>query len=216
MRMRVLAGLTLFALGGCREPEPSDVRVHQLPQAPIAVDRDHPAPRSLGITLLRAGAAWPEQRQDALPVGGGEALEAHVRRQHGGRPYQLRCARMRAIRIREPGGPEVLELVDLAAPPLPPQHVRVRVRWAALNRADLLQRLGIYPAPPGSPPAAPISCGCWWLCLINDRFLHLECGGLTPLWISELFLIHNPRVCPTTAENPKRCQATALQKCAAD
>lgn len=62
---------------------------------------------------------------------------------------------MRAIRIREPGGPEVLELCDVADPSLPPAHVRVRVRWAGLNRADLLQRLGFYPAPPGSPPDIP-------------------------------------------------------------
>lgn len=62
---------------------------------------------------------------------------------------------MRAVRIREPGGPEVLELVDLPEPALPPAHVRVRVRWAGLNRADLLQRLGLYPAPPGAPRDIP-------------------------------------------------------------
>lgn len=62
---------------------------------------------------------------------------------------------MRAIRIREPGGPEVLELVDVPQPPLPPSHVRVRVRWAGLNRADLLQRMGLYPAPPGAPSDVP-------------------------------------------------------------
>jgi putative PIG3 family NAD(P)H quinone oxidoreductase len=33
--------------------------------------------------------------------------------------------------------------------------VRVRVRASAINRADLLQRLGVYPAPPGSPPDIP-------------------------------------------------------------
>lgn len=62
---------------------------------------------------------------------------------------------MRAVRIREPGGPEVLELVDVPDPELPPSHVRVRVRWAGLNRADLLQRLGLYPAPPGAPRDIP-------------------------------------------------------------
>lgn len=62
---------------------------------------------------------------------------------------------MRAIVIREPGGPEVLvskELPDLVPPP---SHVRVAVRYAGVNRADLLQRLGVYPAPPGVPPDIP-------------------------------------------------------------
>lgn len=62
---------------------------------------------------------------------------------------------MRAIVIREPGGPEVLELRDL--PPPEPQRgeVRVRVRATAVNRADLLQRMGAYPAPPGAPADIP-------------------------------------------------------------
>jgi NADPH2:quinone reductase len=62
---------------------------------------------------------------------------------------------MRAIVIAKPGGPEVLELRDV--PPLVPSRgeVRVRVRATAVNRADLLQRLGVYPAPPGSPRDIP-------------------------------------------------------------
>jgi len=62
---------------------------------------------------------------------------------------------MRAIVIREPGGPEVLELRDVASPEPSRGEVRVRVRGTAVNRADLLQRLGMYPAPPGSPPDIP-------------------------------------------------------------
>jgi putative PIG3 family NAD(P)H quinone oxidoreductase len=62
---------------------------------------------------------------------------------------------MRAVVIREPGGPEVLEIRDVASPPVPPGHVRVTVRYAGVNRADLLQRLGAYPAPPGSPKDIP-------------------------------------------------------------
>jgi putative PIG3 family NAD(P)H quinone oxidoreductase len=56
---------------------------------------------------------------------------------------------MRAVVIREPGGPEVLELRDVAMPEPSRGEVRVRVRATAVNRADLLQRLGVYPAPPG-------------------------------------------------------------------
>jgi NADPH:quinone reductase len=62
---------------------------------------------------------------------------------------------MRAIVIREPGGPEVLELRDVPVPEPSRGEVRVRVRATAVNRADLLQRLGRYPAPPGSPADIP-------------------------------------------------------------
>src|SRR5580692_7928006 len=59
---------------------------------------------------------------------------------------------MRAIVIAKPGGPEVLELREVATPAASRGEVRVRVRATAVNRADLLQRMGRYPAPPGSPP----------------------------------------------------------------
>jgi putative PIG3 family NAD(P)H quinone oxidoreductase len=58
---------------------------------------------------------------------------------------------MRAIVIREPGGPEVLEMREVALPEPSRGEVRVRVRATAVNRADLLQRMGRYPAPPGAP-----------------------------------------------------------------
>lgn len=61
----------------------------------------------------------------------------------------------KAIRIREPGGPEVLELgeIELSAPG--PSQVLVEVAAAGLNRADCLQRRGFYPAPPGVPTDVP-------------------------------------------------------------
>jgi NADPH2:quinone reductase len=62
---------------------------------------------------------------------------------------------MRAIVIREPGGPEVLELRELPDPPIPHGHVRVAVSHVGVNRADLLQRMGFYPAPPGVPADIP-------------------------------------------------------------
>jgi putative PIG3 family NAD(P)H quinone oxidoreductase len=62
---------------------------------------------------------------------------------------------MRAVVIREPGGPEVLELREVPSPEPSRGEVRVRVRATAVNRADLLQRLGRYPAPPGSPADIP-------------------------------------------------------------
>lgn len=62
---------------------------------------------------------------------------------------------MKAVRISRPGGPEVLELVELPEPEPGPGDVAVDVRCTALNRADLLQRAGRYPAPPGAPPDIP-------------------------------------------------------------
>jgi NADPH2:quinone reductase len=62
---------------------------------------------------------------------------------------------MRAIVIREPGGPEVLELRDVPTPTPQRGEARVRVRATAVNRADLLQRMGAYPAPPDSPRDIP-------------------------------------------------------------
>ncbi|HEX3346066.1 MAG TPA: NAD(P)H-quinone oxidoreductase [Polyangiaceae bacterium] len=62
---------------------------------------------------------------------------------------------MRAIVIREPGGPEVLEPREVRAPDPSRGEVRVRVRATAVNRADVLQRMGLYPAPPGVPADIP-------------------------------------------------------------
>jgi putative PIG3 family NAD(P)H quinone oxidoreductase len=62
---------------------------------------------------------------------------------------------MRAIVVREPGDPDVLELREVPDPVLPFGHVGVRVRYAGVNRADLMQRRGLYPAPPGAPQDIP-------------------------------------------------------------
>lgn len=58
---------------------------------------------------------------------------------------------MKAIVMRGAGGPEVLELRDVPRPEPGRGEVRVRVASSGLNRADLSQRMGRYPAPPGSP-----------------------------------------------------------------
>ena len=63
---------------------------------------------------------------------------------------------MKAITITSFGGVENLEIHDVPdAPPATLDRVRVRVRAAGLNRADILQRLGRYPAPPGYPQDIP-------------------------------------------------------------
>ena len=62
---------------------------------------------------------------------------------------------MKAITITKFGGPEVLQLVERPAPEPSRGEVRVRVRATALNRADLLQRIGAYAAPADSSPDIP-------------------------------------------------------------
>ena len=58
---------------------------------------------------------------------------------------------MRAAIITRPGGPEVMAIQEVDTPVPVGEEVRVRVRASGLNRAELLQRMGHYPAPPGAP-----------------------------------------------------------------
>lgn len=62
---------------------------------------------------------------------------------------------MKAAIITRPGGPEVLEIQEVETPEPIGDLVRVRVRASGINRADLLQRAGGYPAPAGSPSNIP-------------------------------------------------------------
>ena len=62
---------------------------------------------------------------------------------------------MKAIVITRPGAVEVLEQQSRPVPEPGLGQVRVRVRASALNRADIAQRRGVYPAPPGAPDDIP-------------------------------------------------------------
>lgn len=62
---------------------------------------------------------------------------------------------MRAIVYTGAGGPEVIAVREVPDPVAGPGQVVVRVRAAGLNRADLIQRRGGYPAPPGWPADIP-------------------------------------------------------------
>ncbi len=62
---------------------------------------------------------------------------------------------MRAAVITRFGGPEVLEIHERPTPEPADGEILVRVRASALNRADLHQREGNYPAPPGAPADIP-------------------------------------------------------------
>src|ERR687890_334454 len=65
---------------------------------------------------------------------------------------------MRAVTISEPGGPEVLGWGEVPDPVLRPGEVLVDVVATAVNRADLLQRAGFYPPPPGASEILGLEC----------------------------------------------------------
>ena len=65
---------------------------------------------------------------------------------------------MQAVVITHPGGPEVLRLEEVPDPVPGPGEVLVEVASAGLNRADIMQRQGHYPPPPGAPPYPGMEC----------------------------------------------------------
>jgi putative PIG3 family NAD(P)H quinone oxidoreductase len=58
---------------------------------------------------------------------------------------------MRAIDPAQPGGPDVLQIVERPVSTPAPGEVLIRVHAAGVNRPDVLQRMGLYPMPPGAP-----------------------------------------------------------------
>src|SRR4051794_356224 len=65
---------------------------------------------------------------------------------------------MRAVTVTEPGGPEVLRWEEVSDPVCGSGEVIVDVAATAVNRADLLQRRGMYPPPPGASDILGLEC----------------------------------------------------------
>jgi putative PIG3 family NAD(P)H quinone oxidoreductase len=65
---------------------------------------------------------------------------------------------MHAIVVREPGAEDVLVPGDVPRPALGPADLRIRVTATAVNRADLLQRQGMYAPPPGASDVLGLEC----------------------------------------------------------
>ncbi len=65
---------------------------------------------------------------------------------------------MYAITVREPGGPDALQWTEVPDPMAGPDEVVVEVTASAVNRADLLQRQGHYPPPPGASEIIGLEC----------------------------------------------------------
>jgi len=92
---------------------------------------------------------------------------------------------MKAIVIAEPGDESVMRLGEEPEPALGPHDLRIRVAAAAVNRADLLQRQGLYPPPPGASPVLGLECAgevielgpevSGWA--VGDRAMALLAGG---------------------------------------
>ncbi len=92
---------------------------------------------------------------------------------------------MRAVVATEPGGPEVLTVTDLPDPEPGPGEVLVAVAATAVNRADLLQRMGFYPPPAGASEIIGLECSGTVAALgegvegwaVGDRVCALLAGG---------------------------------------
>jgi putative PIG3 family NAD(P)H quinone oxidoreductase len=92
---------------------------------------------------------------------------------------------MKAIVFDKPGDESVLRLGDVPAPALEPGCLRIRVAACAVNRADLMQRQGLYPPPPGASPILGLECAgevaeiapgvTGWR--VGDRAMALLAGG---------------------------------------
>jgi NADPH2:quinone reductase len=95
-------------------------------------------------------------------------------------------AQMTAIEISEGGGgPDVLRPVEVAVPVPGPGQMLVEVRAAGVNRPDVLQRKGAYPAPKGHSPIPGLEVGGYVVALgegvarwrIGDAVMALVNGG---------------------------------------
>jgi putative PIG3 family NAD(P)H quinone oxidoreductase len=108
---------------------------------------------------------------------------------------------MRAIVFAGSGGNEVVRLEERPDPVVSGDDVLLAVRYAALNGADLAQRAGRYPAPPGSPPDVPgietagtvIACGPTARRFeVGDRVFGIVGGG----GLANRVVVHERHVAP--------------------
>jgi putative PIG3 family NAD(P)H quinone oxidoreductase len=65
---------------------------------------------------------------------------------------------MKAIVVDKPGDESAMQLAEVEAPEMRPGCIRIRVAAAGVNRADLLQRQGHYPPPPGASEIIGLEC----------------------------------------------------------
>lgn len=107
---------------------------------------------------------------------------------------------MKAVVCERPGGEEVLRIAEVPPPELGPDDLRIRVFATSVNRADLLQRQGLYPPPPGASPILGLECAGevvevganvrGWN--VGDRAMALLAGG----GYAEEAVVHHGSVLP--------------------
>jgi putative PIG3 family NAD(P)H quinone oxidoreductase len=92
---------------------------------------------------------------------------------------------MRAVIFDQPGDESVLRVQDVDPPGLAAHEIRIGVAAAGVNRADLLQRHGLYPPPPGASEILGLECSGGVLevgsgvddLAVGDRVMALLAGG---------------------------------------
>ena len=92
---------------------------------------------------------------------------------------------MKAILIERPGDEKALKLGEFPEPVTGPEDLLINVGYAALNRADLMQRQGFYPPPPGASPILGLECAGRIAAVgsaakgwrVGDRAMALLAGG---------------------------------------
>jgi putative PIG3 family NAD(P)H quinone oxidoreductase len=110
---------------------------------------------------------------------------------------------MQAIVFDAPGDESVLRLADVPVPALAPGCLRLRVVATAVNRADLMQRQGFYPPPPGASPILGLECAGEVIEIgagvsdwrVGDRAMALLAGG----GYAEQVVVHAGSVMPVPA-----------------
>src|SRR5208282_2661443 len=65
---------------------------------------------------------------------------------------------MKAVIVEKPGAENALQIGEVAEPAIKPDEILIRVRAAGVNRADILQRQGFYPPPPGASEIIGLEC----------------------------------------------------------
>lgn len=94
-------------------------------------------------------------------------------------------AKMRAVEVSKPGGPEVLKIAERPLPQPKPHEILVKVAAAGVNRPDVLQRMGLYAVPPdasdlpgleiaGTVAAVGTDAKMW---MVGDQVCALVHGG---------------------------------------
>jgi len=79
---------------------------------------------------------------------------------------------MSVIEVRQPGADSWLELAERSVPQLAPDQVLVEIAAAGVNRADLLQRAGLYPPPAGESDLLGLEVAGTVVAVGSDRLQH--------------------------------------------